>query len=181
MNPSEIRYHQEKWKFRGRDRPPFALPTTNDQESVWDYPRPPVMDPIQKTITVHSLDQIPIAKTNAAIRILETASPPTVYIPPQDIDFSKLNKFDSSSFCEWKGKAEYWEFKDSPGTPIAWSYSNPQSPYEAIKDHISFYPSRTICIMDGERVQPQKSEFYGGWVTKDIVGPFKGEPGTSGW
>ncbi|KAJ3309815.1 hypothetical protein HDV04_005594 [Boothiomyces sp. JEL0838] len=181
MEPKDIKYHQAKWKYRGKERPPFALPTTEDQESVWDYPRPPVMNQVQKEITVHSLNQVPIAHTTNAIRILETASPPTVYIPPKDVDFGKLNKVHSSSFCEWKGEAEYWELKKAPGRPIAWSYHSPRSPYEGIKDYVSFYPSRTICVMNGERVQPQKSEFYGGWVTKDIVGPFKGEPGTSGW
>ncbi|KAJ3271347.1 hypothetical protein HDV01_006852 [Terramyces sp. JEL0728] len=181
MDAKQIKYHQDKWKYRGGERPPFALPTGKGQESVWDYPRPPALDPISLEITVHSSNHIPIANTNSAVRILETASPPTIYIPPQDVDFSKLNKGSSNSFCEWKGMAEYWELNDSPGRPIAWSYADPSPDYEAIRNYICFYPSRTICTVSGERVQAQQSEFYGGWVTKEIVGPFKGEPGTSGW
>ena len=122
-----------------------------------------------------------IAKTRRALRVLETASPPTYYLPPADIDLTLLVAAPGRSVCEWKGAAQYWAAADNPSLAIAWSYGDPYSPYESLGDYLSFYPGRIECRVDGERVRPQPGEFYGGWVTSHIVGPIKGEPGTGHW
>jgi len=170
------------WKYKGDIRPPFAQEPKENEESVWDYPRPPVLDPDSRLIVVKAGDTI-IAKTGSAIRVLETASPPTFYIPPEDVAKEYLEKAPGSSFCEWKGKATYWNVivngREIP--KAAWSYNNPNSRFEPIDGFYSFYPGLVDCFVDSEKVKPQPGGFYGGWVTSEIVGPMKGEPGTGGW
>jgi len=170
------------WKYKGDIRPPFAHKPKENEESVWDYPRPPVLDQDSRLVTVKTGDTI-IAKTSSAIRVLETASPPTFYIPPEDVAKEYLEKAPGSSFCEWKGKATYWNVivngREIP--KAAWSYNNPNSRFEPIDGFYSFYPGLVDCFVDGEKVKPQPGGFYGGWVTSEIVGPMKGEPGTGGW
>ena len=170
------------WQYRGQDRPPFAKEPGPGQESVWDYPRPPVIVVDQRRVEVR-LGDLVIADSRQKYRILETASPPTFYIPPQSVRTQLLEPCPGSSVCEWKGVAHYWTLRDDPCAPraIGWSYSNPNPPFEAIAGHFSFYPALVECFVDGERVRPQPGEFYGGWVTSEIVGPFKGEPGTGQW
>lgn len=167
------------WKFDGRTRPDFAIEPADGQESVWDYPRPPVIVACDKTVLVASGQSI-IARSSRAIRMLETASPPTIYLPPADIDFGQLKDAAGSSFCEWKGMAHYYALSDG-GQPVAWQYRTPLQAFEAIRDYLCFYPGRVHCSLNGETVQAQSGEFYGGWVTADIVGPFKGDPGTGHW
>ena len=114
--------------------------------------------------------------------MLETASPPAWYIPPSDIDAALLVRTPQRSFCEWKGEAQYWALASDPHeTPVGWSYEDPTLPFADITGYLSFYPGRLECYIDGERVRPQAGGFYGGWVTRQIVGPFKGEPGTGHW
>ncbi len=116
------------------------------------------------------------------MRVLETASPPTVYVPPRDVDLSTLVAAPGSSHCEWKGAASYLALAAAPdGAPVAWRYANPKRAFSSIRDWLSFYPGRVECFIDGERVRPQHGGFYGGWVTDRIVGPWKGGPGTSHW
>ncbi len=153
------------------------------QESVWDYPRPPRVEPTAKRIRV-IVGGVVIADTTNAKRVLETSHPPTYYIPPQDIRMEYLTPTRQQTFCEFKGGASYWTIKVGAAVceNAAWSYAAPQKGYEAIKDHLAFYASRVDeCYVDEERVQPQEGDFYGGWITSDIVGPFKGAPGTWGW
>ena len=170
------------WEHRGQERPPFAENPGPGQESVWDYPRPPTIVVDHRRIEVR-LGDLVIADSRRNCRILETASPPTFYIPPHDVRLPLLELCPGISVCEWKGAAQYWTLRDPPGSPraIGWSYPNPKHPFEAIAGYFSFYPSLVECFVDGERVRPQPGEFYGGWVTSEIVGPFKGGAGTQRW
>ncbi|KAI8831034.1 hypothetical protein BJ741DRAFT_617970 [Chytriomyces cf. hyalinus JEL632] len=178
-----IRAAQNQWKHRGAQRPAFALPTQPGQESVWDYPRPPALLSDTRTVQVRAKgNTAPIANSVRALRVLETAAPPTWYIPKQDIDMKRLVELKGqSSFCEWKGAATYWAISNASAQPVAWSYEKPRSEFAALQGHICFYPSRVECYVNDERVRPQPSEFYGGWVTDEVIGPFKGDPGTSHW
>jgi uncharacterized protein (DUF427 family) len=168
------------WKYNGQQRPDFATPPGEQQESVWDYPRPPALVSCAQLIEVKTGNQT-IASSTRCMRVLETASPPTVYIPPDDIHFELLRQIGGSSFCEWKGEAGYWALAESSGTAVGWSYSNPSPAFAKIRDWLCFYPGRIECCMDGERVRPQEGGFYGGWVTDSIVGPWKGAPNTGHW
>ncbi|MGH1506268.1 MAG: DUF427 domain-containing protein [Acidimicrobiales bacterium] len=169
------------WTNTGDARPPFADPVGDGQESVWDYPRPPAIVEDQRVVEVADPATGVIARTTQAVRILETASPPTFYLPWADVDRSRLVVAPGTSFCEWKGSARYFALRSAPGEVIGWDYPEPTSTYAALADRVSFYPGRVACTVDGERVRPQAGGFYGGWVTDEVVGPFKGDPGTSGW
>ena len=167
------------WQFEGQKRPSFAIAPEVGQESVWDYPRPPAL--VADTRSVEVFDgQRRIASTDRAYRVLETASPPTFYLPLEALDESALEPVSGRSFCEWKGEAVYWALAGHP-EPVAWSYPSPRQRFSRIKDYVGFYPGRVACFVDGERVEAQPGGFYGGWLTKEIVGPVKGEPGTGHW
>jgi len=178
----QIRRARAKWKYRGDVRPDFAVAPEEGQESVWDYPRPPRIDPDERTIVVKYQSEL-IAESKSTVRILETSSPPVFYIPDKDIDMSKLKEGTGSSLCEWKGWAIYWDVITEKETieNVGWSYPDPFPGYEEIRNYVSFYPARLECFVDGERVLPQPGGYYGGWVTSEIVGPVKGEPGTGRW
>jgi uncharacterized protein (DUF427 family) len=153
------------------------------QESVWDYPRPPRIEDATKHVTV-IFNGVTIADTHRAKRVLETSSPPVFYIPPEDIRMDCLRHTNHASFCEWKGNAGYYDITvDGTRTEAAaWQYANPTPDFVAIRNYVAFYPGRVdACFVDDERVQPQAGDFYGGWITRGIVGPFKGEPDTEGW
>jgi uncharacterized protein (DUF427 family) len=146
------------------------------QESVWDYPRPPRLEDSGKHIQV-IFNGIVLADTRRAKRILETSHPPVYYIPPEDIKMEYLTPTSRATFCEWKGNASYYTVKVNGKTlpNAAWYYANPTGGYTGIKNYVAFYPGlMDACYVDGEQVQPQPGDFYGGWITKDIVGPFKG-------
>ena len=169
------------WEYRGQKRPPFAEQPQAGQESVWDYPRPPKVVPCSRTVEVRH-NGIVIASSTKSYRVLETASPPAFYLPPQAVDGSHLVKARGSSWCEWKGPATYWALTSDPNhTPVGWSYDDPHPDFEMIRGYLSFYPGRVACYVDGERVRPQPGEFYGGWITSEVVGPFKGTPGSGHW
>jgi uncharacterized protein (DUF427 family) len=169
------------WSHRGQARPKFAEAPGAGQESVWDYPRPPALVACRQTVEVRAGDAL-IAASNRCMRVLETASPPSYYIPPAEIDMTRLAKAPGSSYCEWKGVAQYWalagEFVE---LPVGWSYPHPPVDFAALKDWLSFYPARVDCWVAGEKVRPQPGGFYGGWITSEITGPFKGDPGTLHW
>ncbi len=172
---------REKWEYDGSKRPPFAESPKKGQLSVWDFPRPPALDRIAQTLQVYH-QGIPIATSKNGFAILETASPPTYYIPPQDVNHSALVAIaNKQSLCEWKGQAQYWALMEDPLRPVAWSYAKPFEPYEDLKDCYAFYPQYLNCFVDGEKVIPQPGQFYAGWITKNLTGPFKGEPGTEHW
>lgn len=168
------------WNYRGQQRPPFAVEPAPGQESVWDYPRPPELRPDDRLVEVVASGRV-IARSSRTVRVCETASPPTFYLPPADVDRSALVGVAGSSFCEWKGSAVYWALADDPARPVAWSYPKPKRDFRSLRDFVCFYPDRIECRVDGERVRAQAGGFYGGWITSEIVGPFKGDPGTGGW
>ncbi len=153
------------------------------QESVWDYPRPPRLEAVAKRLRIIFNNET-IADTTSAYRVLETSHPPVYYIPPADIAQQFLQKVPGASWCEFKGHASYWslDVNGRRAKEAAWSYPRPTPDFAAIADHLAFYASRVDdCFVGDERVQAQSGDFYGGWITTDIVGPFKGEAGTRGW
>lgn len=170
------------WQYDGTSRPPFAVAPGPDQESVWDYPRPPVVVATKRKIEV-SYRSRTLASSTSALRVLETAGPPTFYLPTNDVDVDCLILTQQTSCCEWKGVAQYWRLAldGAASIAVAWSYPEPTSDYAILTGLVSFYPGRVECSVDDERVQSQAGGFYGGWITRKIVGPIKGAPGTEAW
>ncbi|MEJ8845171.1 DUF427 domain-containing protein [Variovorax rhizosphaerae] len=170
------------WRYVGDVRPPFAVTPEAGQESVWDYPRPPRIAPDAREVTVR-LGDIEIAHTRRALRVLETASPPTWYLPRSYVQVALLQPAAGQSHCEWKGEARYLSVVTSQrrADAAAWWYPAPLPGFEGLEDHIAFYPQHLECRVDGLRVLPQPGRFYAGWITPELVGPFKGEPGSEGW
>jgi uncharacterized protein (DUF427 family) len=153
------------------------------QESVWDYPRPPRLEDVDKKVKV-VFGGVTLAYTTRAKRVLETSHPPVYYIPPEDVRLELLEPSVGSSHCEWKGRASYYNVTTEERTErrAAWFYPDPTPPFADLEDHVAFYPSRMDgCWVGGQKVEAQEGDFYGGWITPDIVGPFKGAPGTRGW
>ena len=153
------------------------------QESVWDYPRPPRVEPSTRHIRIVFNGET-IAESTQAFRVLETSHPPVYYLPQTDIQMQYLQLTQHHSWCEFKGQAAYWTIKvgNKQSRNVAWSYPRPSQGFEVIKDYLAFYPGKMdVCYVDDEAVQPQPGDFYGGWITSDVVGPFKGGPGTRGW
>ncbi|MDX2271651.1 MAG: DUF427 domain-containing protein [Cyanobacteriota bacterium] len=153
------------------------------QESVWDYPRPPRVEACTDQICVWIGEQM-IANSCQTWRVLETSHPPVYYIPATDILMEFLQPTPRTSFCEFKGVASYWHWQQGSRRieNIAWSYRDPTPAFAVIRDHLAFYPSRVDrALVNGEVVQAQAGDFYGGWITSKIVGPFKGGAGTWGW
>lgn len=164
-------------------RPETIEPPGPGQESVWDYPRPPAVEPVGVVIRVELAGEF-IASSVNALRVLETSSPPTYYIPPQDVRTKLLERAAHRSFCEWKGVASYWSVRLASvlRTNAAWSYPSPTRRYRRLADYLAFYPAQMdACYVGDEKVRAQPGKFYGGWITSSIVGPFKGDPGTEGW
>lgn len=152
------------------------------QESVWDYPRPPRIEPTTERVIV-AFRGTPLADTTKALRVLETSQPPAYYIPPADVRFGGLAKSTALSFCEWKGEASYFDLDvpDAKIEQVAWTYTHPRPEYVALKDYVAFYAQKLDCSVDGETVVPNEGSFYGGWVTSRVVGPFKGAPDSRWW
>jgi len=153
------------------------------QESVWDYPRPPRLEPTSRHVQIiHGGETI--ANSRRAYRVLETSHPPVYYLPPEDVRLDLLRPSPRRSVCEWKGTASYHSLVlgGREIADVAWSYPNPTPAFAPIAGYLAFYPSKLDrCLVDGVEVQAQPGDFYGGWITPEIVGPFKGEPGTMGW
>ncbi|MFB7940958.1 DUF427 domain-containing protein [Streptomyces sp. NPDC056049] len=151
-------------------------------ESVWDYPRPPGLTADDRHVTVTAGPHV-VADTRASLRVLETSHPPVFYVPRRDVRVSFLRPRPGRTHCEWKGTASYWDvvLDDVVVPRAAWSYEEPLDPYEALRGHLAFYPSAVRCAVDCEVVVAQEGDFYGGWITREIEGPFKGGPGTWGW
>lgn len=153
------------------------------QESVWDYPRPPRVEPVAERIRV-VVDGRDLADTTRAVRVLETAGAPVYYVPLEDVDRTHLAASERTTFCEWKGGASYVDYVagDRRIPMVAWSYPDPNPGYEILRDRLAFYAGKVDEAWVGdERATPQPGGFYGGWVTSAIVGPIKGEPGSAGW
>ena len=152
-------------------------------ERVWDYPRPPRLEPVPQRICI-VLGGETIADTVLAFRVLETTHPPTYYLPPGAFIPGALESRPRTSFCEWKGHARYWTVRGGGHAAVdaGWSYPDPTPSFAALRDHVAVYAGpMDACTVGGERAMPQPGGFYGGWVTPNLIGPFKGETGTSLW
>lgn len=156
---------------------------TPGQESVWDYPRPPRVEPESRQVTIVFNGGI-IVESSRALRVLETSHPPNIYVPIDDVAPGALIPNSQQTVCEWKGRASYWDVRvgDEISSAAAWGYRTPQAGFEALVGKVSFYPGRMdLSYLGGELVVPQLGNFYGGWITNDVVGPFKGVAGSWGW
>ena len=174
---------REKWRNFPRVRPQTIVVPGPGQESVWDYPRPPRVERVPHRVRV-DFAGIVLADSTRALRVCETSSPPGYYIPPQDVAMAHLEPSARRSFCEWKGEASYWSVRvgDRFAKDCGWSYPEPDPGFEEIRDYLAFYPRRMeACWVGEQRGTPQPGLYYGGWVTPDLVGPFKGAPGSEAW
>lgn len=162
---------------------PIPVPPKPGQESVWDYPRPPRLEPATKRLRV-VFNGVTIADTQRGDRVLETSHPPVYYFPPNDVRMEHLKNAGGGSICEWKGAARYYhiEVNGKRAARAAWCYPQPTPAFASIRDHIAFYGHlMDACYVGVQQAEPQPGNFYGGWVTDDIVGPFKGESGSARW
>ncbi len=150
-------------------------------ESVWDYPRPPRVEPCLRRARVE-LGGVTVADSERALRVLETSQAPGIYFPPEDVSHLEANG--RRSLCEWKGQAVYFDVVvgERRAEAAAWAYPDPVARYAELRDHVAFYPqSVDACRLGDELVEPNAGDFYGGWITSDVQGPFKGAPGTRHW
>lgn len=164
-------------------RPEGIVAPGPGQESVWDYPRPPRLERVAPRVTVE-LAGVLVADSRRALRVCETSSPPAYYVPPADVRLELLTATPERACCEWKGLAHYWSLQvgNRVVPEAAWSYPDPDPPYAALRDHLAFHADRLDACHVGEaRVVPQPGGYYGGWITPQLVGPFKGEPGSEAW
>ncbi|MFM9973426.1 MAG: DUF427 domain-containing protein [Beijerinckiaceae bacterium] len=157
-------------------------PAGPGQKSVWSFPRPAIAQPcIRQLSIVHR--GTTVAATKSSVQTLETSHPPSYYFPPFDVNMT-LRPNPRRSICDWKGQAVYLDaiVAGELVPMVAWSYANPTAEFEMLRGHIAFYVhSFDSCIVDGERAMPQPGGFYGGWITRDLAGPFKGGSGTQFW
>jgi len=181
-DPEALKLARAQWGWRGKIRPPFAEIPKQDQISVWDFPRPPELIPEKREILVYWGKTL-VAQTRSACAVRETSHPPTFYLPMSDVHDELLRPAGQGSFCEWKGPALYWDLVDAERrlSRVAWSYPQPLAGAEPLADCIAFYSHHLDCTVDGAQVTPQAGGFYGGWITPDLAGPFKGEPNSSEW
>ncbi|ERN41523.1 hypothetical protein KR51_00018840 [Rubidibacter lacunae KORDI 51-2] len=163
--------------------PPQRIEPGPGQESVWDYPRPPRLEATDRHVRV-VFNEVAIVDTRAALRMLETSHPPVYYLPAADVRTEYLQPSARKTFCEFKGVARYFTLTigDRSISDAVWDYPEPTPHYAQIAGHFALYPAQMdACFIDDELVRAQAGDFYGGWISNDIVGPFKGEPGTWGW
>lgn len=182
--PSDLQKERDKWRNWPRIRPDQIVIPGPGQESVWDYPRPPRVEPVFVPLRVEILGRQILAETCRGYRVLETSGPPVYYFPPEAIHQEYLLPSSTRCLCEWKGISHSWSIRinDDFSPDAAWSYPDPWEGYEHIKNYFAFNASRVeACFVNGERVRPQPGEYYGGWITSNIVGPFKGESGSENW
>jgi len=173
----EIRAVRDKWHYRGEGRPDFAIQPAADQESVWDYPRPPEIELDTRWVRV-SYSGRKVASSVSAKRVVETAGAPTFYFPCSDVATDRLVLSTRTSVCEWKGLAVRVDLIDGP-KGVGWQYVDTFPEFTDIRGLYAFYPEKLECRIDDESVLPQGGGYYGGWITSEVVGPFKGDPGTS--
>ncbi len=162
---------------------PDPDPVGPGQESVWDYPRPAIAEATTRHLVVRHRG-ITIADTRRGVRTLETSHPPSYYFPPADVTMDMLHPTPHRSLCEWKGQARYFDVHVGGEAIVeaAWAYPDPTPAFSCLLGYVAFYPHLfDTCLVDGERAQPQPGGFYGGWVTSDLAGPFKGGPGSHFW
>lgn len=173
-----VRAARGHWQHRGQGRPDFAEDPKPGQRSVWDFPRPPRIEPIDGIVEVLAGETL-IARSRRAMAVLETSHAPTVYLPPDDVDDQLIEHGEVTSVCEWKGAAQTLHVAGVQGA--GWRYVQMYPAFAQLWLWPSFYPSALACTLGGERIRPQPGGFYGGWVTNDLAGPIKGSPGSSFW
>jgi len=169
---------REQWRYDGGARPPFAEEPGPGQESVWDFPRPPRIEPTDKPLRV-MLDDTGLARTTRGMRVLETAGAPTFYVPPDDVNTELLRRTGNRYHCEWKGISE--ELAADGVEPAGWVLTQAYPEFRELLGWYAFYPQALACYVGDERVESQPGGYYGGWVTADIVGPIKGTAGSENW
>jgi uncharacterized protein (DUF427 family) len=183
-SPDALQHARDQWLWRGQARPPFAAVPGPGQVSVWDYPRPPRLVAEPREVVIHWAGT-ELARSRRAMAVQETAHPPTVYLPWDDVVRALLQPAGGGSFCEWKGPARHWSLVDAARglriDGVAWSYPQPLPGAEVLADRVAFYAGPLQCTVGGAPVRPQPGGFYGGWITPELTGPFKGEPGSHGW
>jgi uncharacterized protein (DUF427 family) len=179
MQPSAaVLSARAKWVYRGDRRPPFAEETRPGEESVWDFPRPPVIEAVSRPMEVlwgHTV----VAATRRGRRVLETAGAPTYYFPPEDVRRHLLAPLPGMSLCEWKGRAASFSVGDV--APAGWCYDDTFPEFAEIEGWFAFYPGELVCRIGSEAVTAQPRGYYGGWVTRRLKGPIKGAAGTEHW
>ncbi len=146
-------------------------------EIVAEYPRPPALVACSDHVIVEALGTR-ICETYDCQRVLETFHPPTYYMPPQAMRIDLLIENPRRSFCEWKGVAKYWDLVIAEEYLVGaiWSYPNPTTKFKSLTGWYALYPGRmSHCSVNGEKVIPQPGKFYGGWITSQVLGPFKGD------
>ncbi len=183
MDSEQQERERRRWRNAKRERPREAVQPGPGQESVWDYPRPPRLEPARRRVQVEHAGLV-VAASSRALRVCETSSPPSYYLPPEDVRLDLLAPVPRRTFCEWKGLAQYWSLRvgDRAVEEAAWSYPEPDAPYAALRDHLAFHAGRVDrCCVGEDVVRPQPGGYYGGWITPELVGPFKGEPGSEAW
>ena len=180
--PNWLENARDHWQWRGTVRPAFAQSPGPEQVSVWDFPRPPRIVPDTREVVVR-WGTVEIARTVKAQCVLETSHPPSFYLPWSDVDRDHFEAAGGGSFCEWKGPATYWNLVDRGRAlrKVGWSYPKPLAGADSLADCVALYPAELDCTVGGAHVRPQSGGFYGGWITPELVGPFKGDPGSQGW
>ena len=179
----EIECERRRWRSVVRTRPERIAVPGPGQESVWDYPRPPRLERVTRRVRVEFGDVV-LAGSDRALRVCETSSPPAYYLAPEDVRGDLLEPCEHSTLCEWKGVAKYWSVRvgNRVAREAAWSYPDPDPAYAALRHYFAFHAGRVdTCSVGDVRVSPQPGGFYGGWITPELVGPFKGEAGSEGW
>lgn len=181
--PIELREKVKHLRTKDRQRPDHIEDVGPGEESVWHYPRPPAVEQEDRRIRV-MFSKHKLVDSTDALRVLETSSPPVYYMPPDDVQTQYLEPSDHTTLCEWKGKATYWSIRtgDRFVENAAWSYPEPWTGYGGIQNYIAFNASKVgACFVGPHKVKPQPGEYYGGWITPEVVGPFKGMPGSGEW
>ena len=179
----EIERERLHWRNAVRVRPERIAVAGPGRESVWDYPRPPRLERVSARVRVEFAGVV-LAESDRALRVCETSSPPAYYVPPEDLRRDLLEPSEHSSLCEWKGVAQYWSVRvgDRVSHDAAWCYPDPDPTYAALRHHLAFHAGRVDrCSVGGVRVTAQPGGYYGGWITPDLLGPFKGEAGSERW
>lgn len=186
MTDQDFGEERRKWIEFERIRPSNIEVPGPGQESVWNYPRPPRVEVVPQVLKVIFNDGV-IAETSNGLRVVETSSPPQYYFPPEDVILKYFMRTSRHSLCEWKGQSSYWDITvgERSAQHGAWSYESPMTDiadYSVLKGYLAFYPRlMDSCWVGDEQVASQSGEFYGGWITSNLTGPFKGEPGSEGW
>ena len=175
---SSVAMQRNKWRHNGTVRPDFAEAVSPGRESVWDYPRPPRVEPVAEILRVLA-GETPLATTHRAVRVCETAGAPAYYFPPEDVAGVALETTGQRFACEWKGVAE--ELGVESVGPLGWRYVAVYPEYRELYNWVAFNPGEVDCYIGDELVAAQPGGYYGGWVSANLAGPIKGESGSEDW